>query len=333
MLKFTQTTLLVLFVHVLSQGQVNTKDSFVIESPFYLHTESGVIAGTLTKPVQSSNIPVALIIAGSGPTDRNGNNAMMMNGNLKKLAYALARNNIASVRYDKRGIHESARAAKQEWNLRFEDYVADAAQWIEMLKRDKRFSKVIVIGHGEGSLVGMLAAEEADAFVSVEGAGRSADKILKEQLKSQPLGIQQRTLPIIDSLVQGLTVSEVDPLLHSLFRPSVQPYLISWFKYDPSVQIKKLKIPILIIQGARDLQVSVEDANLLAASSPTARLVVFNNMNHIFRNINGGRSENMASYNNDAAPISADLVKSIADFMQNNTAFNPKTARPEKNQQ
>ncbi|MEO8583112.1 MAG: alpha/beta hydrolase [Flavitalea sp.] len=327
MLKIFKTILILFFVPFVITAQTNVIDSGFTETPVFLHTESGVIAGTLTLPHKTDNIPVALIIAGSGPTDRNGNNSLMMNNSLRKLAYAMAQSNIASVRYDKRGVRESARAAKQEWDLRFEDYVADAAQWIEMLKRDKRFSKVIVVGHSEGSLIGMLVAEHADKFVSIEGAGRSADKIIREQLKSQPSGIQELSAPIMDSLVRGLTVINVDPLLHSLFRPSVQPYLISWFKYDPAVVIKKLRIPVLIIQGTKDLQVSVTDANLLAAADPSAKLVVLNNMNHIFRIINGDRSENMASYNDSGGLISYDMIKTIVDFSGDSVSMSHKETK------
>jgi len=261
--------------------------------------------------------PVALIIAGSGPTDRNGNNPVMKNESLRMLAQALAANGIASVRYDKRGIAASKASMKGEADLRFEDYIADAQQWIELLKKDRRFSKVVVIGHSEGSLIGMLAAYQGgDAFVSIAGAGRSADKILKEQLSKQPQAVQDLSFPIIDSLVQGKTVTNIDPMLNSLFRPSVQPYIISWFKYDPQAEIKKLSIPVLVLQGTNDIQVSTEDAKLLAKANDHGHLVLIENMNHILKTVQGDRDANVATYTNPSLPINDKLVDAIVEFIK-----------------
>lgn len=291
-------------------------DSSFVEAAIILHTATGDIFGTLTTPKQPGPVPVALVISGSGPTDRNGDNPMMKNGNLQKLAYGLASKNIASLRYDKRAIGESQNAVKSEADLRFEDYVNDAKSWIELLKKDKHFSKVIVIGHSEGSLIGMIAANpSADGFVSIAGAGKSADKILKEQLASQPKTVTDLCFPIIDSLVAGKTVQNVNPMLNALFRPSVQPYVISWFRYDPQVEIQKLTVPVLIVQGTNDIQVSAEDAKLLAKANPQSRLDLIPNMNHVFRIVEGDRNANIATYSNQSLPISEELTNVIAEFV------------------
>ena len=291
-------------------------DSLYKELPVTLHTATGDLFGTLTVPVQKTRMPVALIIAGSGPTDRNGNNPMMKNESLHKLAIALADSGIASLRYDKRAIAESKAAAKSEADLRFDDYVADVRDWISLLRKDNRFSRIIVIGHSEGSLIGMVAAHKnADAFISIAGAGRPADKILKEQLDKQPQAVKDLSFPIIDSLVAGKTVSTVNPMLFSLFRPSVQPYLISWFKYDPAVEIRKLSIPVLVIQGTNDIQVSMEDAQLLAKAGK-APLVAIDHMNHIFRIVEGDRNANIATYNDPSLPIAGELSDSIVRFIR-----------------
>lgn len=289
-------------------------DSNFIEKPIVLHTVTGDVFGTITTPKTFNKIPIALLIAGSGPTDRNGNNPYAMNAGLKKLAYALADNNIASVRFDKRGIGESMASGRSEKELRFDDYVKDAQEWVTMLKSDKRFSSLIVIGHSEGSLIGLTAAAKADKFISIAGAGRSADIILKEQLGKQPQNIQDIAFPIIDSLKAGKIIENPDPMLASLFRPSVQPYMISWFAKDPQVEIKKLTIPVLIIQGTNDIQVSVEDAKLLATAKPDAKLVLIKNMNHIFRIVDGDINTNMGTYNKQQLPISDEMVKSIVAF-------------------
>jgi pimeloyl-ACP methyl ester carboxylesterase len=292
-------------------------DSLFTETPVVLHTTTGDIFGTLTTPKTSAKIPVALIIAGSGPTDRNGNNPMMKNESLRYLAYGLASNNIASLRFDKRAIAESKAAAKSEADLRFEDYINDARQWMGLLKKDKRFSKLVVIGHSEGSLIGMVAAlNDADGFVSIAGAGRPASQIIKEQLATQPQVIKDSSYAIIDSLVMGKTVAHVNLMLYSLFRPSVQPYMISWFKYDPAKEIQKLKIPVLVVQGTNDVQVPVEDARLLAKANPKAQLFLINNMNHVLKIVEGDRQANLATYSNPDLPVSHELINAVVDFIK-----------------
>ncbi len=290
-------------------------DLTFVETKITLQTKTGEIFGTLTTPEKFYKIPVVLIISGSGPTDRDGNNPMMKNNSLKKLAIELSKNNIASLRYDKRGIAESKSAGKNEEDFRFDDLVNDAKEWIKLLKLDDRFSKFIIIGHSEGSLIGMLAGTNIDKFISIAGAGQSADKILKEQLSFQPKEVQDLSFPVIDSLKNGKTVDNVPSIISSLFRPTVQPYIISWFKYDPQNEIKKLSIPSLILQGTNDVQVSVEDAKRLSSANPKAELVLIKNMNHIFRIIEGDRQANIASYSKGDLPIANELVKSITNFI------------------
>jgi pimeloyl-ACP methyl ester carboxylesterase len=305
----------ILSFNILTVNASTNSDTTFVETKITLQTKTGEIFGTLTTPEKFAKIPVALIIAGSGPTDRDGNNPMMKNNSLKILASELSRNGIATLRYDKRGIAESKSAGKNEAEIRFDDLVNDAKEWIQLLKQDKRFSKVIVIGHSEGSLIGMLAGTNANKFISIAGAGQSADKILKEQLSSQPKEVQDLSFPMIDSLKNGKTIDNVPPMLNSLFRPTVQPYIISWFKYDPQNEIEKLAIPSLILQGTNDIQVSVEDAKRLSNANQKAELVLINDMNHILRIIEGDRQANIATYSKGDLPIASELVKSITTFI------------------
>jgi pimeloyl-ACP methyl ester carboxylesterase len=289
-------------------------DSSAVE----LNTKTGIIYGTLLLPNNiSGKVPVVILISGSGPTDRDGNNPLMKNNSLKQLAEALANNGIASVRYDKRGIGESANAAKSESELRFEDYISDAVDWISFIKQNPKFSKVIVIGHSEGSLIGMNAAKNANGFVSISGAGSSADIILKEQLAPKGKVVQDLCYPIIDSLKAGVMIKDVNPMLNSLFRLSVQPYMISWFKHNPQMDIKQLRYPCLILQGDNDLQVSINDAKLLSAASNESRLIIIEKMNHILKIIDkGDQSANMASYSNPDMPISTALTNEIIKYIK-----------------
>ena len=316
-LKNIKTTIVVVLFFI-SFITVNAQNSdTALLQPVTLKTATGEIFGTLTIPaIKANRYPIALIIAGSGPTDRDGNNMSMKNNSLKMLAEALAKEGIASLRYDKRGIGESRKSGKSELELRFDDYVNDAKGWIDYLISNKQFSKVIVIGHSEGSLIGMIAAENKASFISVAGAGRSADLILKEQLSAQPKQIKDTCFAIIDSLKSGKTVEKVNPLLFSLFRPSVQPYMISWFKHDPQIEIKSIKNKSLIIQGTKDIQVSLTDAELLNKANLKSKLLVIENMNHIFKIVEGDRQANMATYNNPTLPISQKMVDGIVEFMK-----------------
>jgi pimeloyl-ACP methyl ester carboxylesterase len=297
-------------------ASASVADSLYVETPVILETQTGKIFGTLTVPVTFNKGPVVLIIAGSGPTDRDGNNPMMKNNSLLQAAHSLAKTGIASLRYDKRGIAASAEAMKNEEDIRFDDYVNDAIAWIGFLRKDKRFSTITLAGHSEGSLIGMIAANgKADKFISIAGAGQPAAAILKEQLASQPTEIKDACYQILDSLSAGLTVSNVSPMFFSLFRPSVQPYMISWFRYDPQAEIAKLKIPTLILQGSNDLQVSETDANYLYKAKKDASLVIIPGMNHVLKIVSDSQEENIKSYSDPTLPISGSLINSMVSFI------------------
>jgi len=282
-----------------------------------LETTIGNLSGTLELPNIKPPFPVVLIIAGSGPTDRDGNNPMMKNNSLKMLATELAKNGIASLRYDKRGIGKSKSAALMENDLHFENYIKDAEGWIDLLKHDTRFGDIIVIGHSEGSLIGMIASQKKNVakFISIAGIGQSADKTIREQLKSQPATVLAQASPILDKLVQGETVENVPSMLNSLFRLSVQPYMISWFKYDPGKEISKLKKPVLIVQGTTDIQVTVDDAEKLAEANPKAEKQIIEGMNHILKTADMDRQKNIATYSQPDLPIKTELVKVIVEFI------------------
>lgn len=287
------------------------------EDSISIKREGKQIFGSIIIPDNNNSRSVVLIIAGSGPTDRNGNNPMMTNNSLKMLAESLESHGISSVRYDKRGVAASLTAGIPEINLRFEDYVEDAVKWIELLKKDSRFEKVLIIGHSEGSLIGMMVAQmvEISAFISIGGPGEPADLVLKRQLQSQPQFVRDQIFSMIDSLKEGYTLKKVDPSYFALFRPSVQPYMISWLKYDPQSEIQKLDVPILIIQGNADMQVRVEDAKLLKKAAPLARLEIVDGMNHIFKPSSTDHEENIATYRDPDLPIKGELAQVIAEFI------------------
>lgn len=313
---FVYIFLIVLIITACSKQEEKVQFS---HEEYNLDLDEGTIYGTLTLPEGKGPFPVALIIAGSGPTDRDGNNPLAgVNNSLKMLAEALAENSIASVRYDKRGIAESKDLMVREEDLRFEDYVEDAAAWMDKLNRDERFKGHYIIGHSEGALIGVVAANKSDVegYISIAGVGRPADDLLKEQLKNQSEYIYKKSLPVIEELKKGNLVPDIDKELEIIFRPSVQPYLISWFKYDPREEIGKLKEPILILQGDKDLQVSVDDAESLFKSISTRnKMEIIKGMNHVLKNVSGDEKENIKSYSNPDLPIDQDLVAEIVKFI------------------
>lgn len=305
--------LLILNVSVQYLGAQVTDTIFVELSGVKLHT-------VLTKPSGTTSTPLAIIIAGSGPTDLNGNQPMMQNNSLRLLSDGLVSQNIATLRFDKRAIAKSAVANFKEEELTIDIFANDVVHLIEFA-RNKGYSKIFIIGHSEGSLIGLIAMQKTaiSGFVSLAGAGSAADVILKNQLKPQlPPALYQQTELIIDSLKNGYRVNSFPPMLFSLFRPSVQPYLISWFKYNPSTLISRIKCPVLIAQGDKDIQIKPEDAQQLAAAQPAAKLLIIHKMNHVLKNIEGDMQENIAAYTNPGLPINKELVAGIADFIRKN---------------
>eukprot|EP01034_Spumella_vulgaris_P005145 gene5145-6566_t len=227
------------------------------ERKVFINPKSGFVRGTQVFPRGRDTALVCLIIPGSGPTDRDGNNGNILQTDMyKMLSDSLAAHGYAVLRYDKQGVGESRDVDFSEYNLTFESYVKDAARWIKSMKANPRFSKVVVIGHSEGSLIGMLAADSsgADAFVSLEGAGTSADSLILNQLKAQQLTVYEAAVRITKRLKAGQTVDTIPPYLQAIYRPQIQNYLRSWFRYHPVTEIAKMKIPILIVQGATDIQ-------------------------------------------------------------------------------
>ncbi len=283
-----------------------------------LDTEQGDLHGTLTIPEGDGAVPFAVIIAGSGPTDRDGNNSMGgQNNALKFLAEGLAENGIASLRYDKRGVGKSKGAGLSEVELRFEQYAEDASAWMSNFVDDKRFSSRVFIGHSEGALLGLLAAQmtATDGYISIAGSGQSADSLIMEQLQRQPEALQSEAAQIIDLIKKGESVDKVSPLLMSLFRPSVQPYLHSWFKYCPKVALKQVSVPILIVHGVNDLQVKYPEAEKLMSARPDAQLLLLENMNHVLKDAPATLQENMATYSQADLPLAEGLVTGISSFI------------------
>jgi uncharacterized protein len=277
------------------------------------------LSGTLTTPAGEGPFPVALIIAGSGPTDRDGNSLYIRTDTDKLLAQGLAARGIATLRYDKRGVGAS-RTTESEAQVRFDDFVDDALALTHYLESRKEFTGVSIIGHSEGSLIGILTAQRdanVKALVSLEGSGRNLAAVVEEQYRDGGASAQivDEVIAYNKALLAGKTIPSPDPNLQPVFRPSVQPFLISEYGYDPASEIAKLKIPVLIVQGTTDLQVNLTDANRLAAADPQAKLLVVPGMNHVLRDAPADRRQNIETYFNPALPLDTSVVPAIAAFL------------------
>lgn len=286
-----------------------------------LDTGTGTLSGTLEQPGRCGSVPLVLFHSGSGPTDRDGNQLAggIDPGTIKLLAQALAANGIASVRYDKRGVGASAAAAPPETELRLQTYVADAVAWVKMLKIDARFSRVVFAGHSEGSLIGILASQQSpvSAFVSLEGPGRPLSVVLKQQLSAQLSGsLLEQADEIIDELVAGETVANPPQSLDSLFDPSVQPYLISELAVNPAQQIANLTVPILVVQGTTDTQVTVQDAMLLAGANARSTLLIVDGMSHELKAATLAAASQQMTNTNPLLPVEPSVVAGITRLVQ-----------------
>ncbi|WP_299129325.1 alpha/beta hydrolase [uncultured Winogradskyella sp.] len=274
------------------------------------------IDGTLLTPNNVQTPPLAIIIAGSGPTDRNGNQNFLKNNALKKLSERLAHKGIATFRYDKR-IVKQIRQGRVDKTIMFDDFVKDAKDVLRYFKEKNAYSKVYLIGHSQGSLVGMLAAKDsADGFISLAGAGQNIGDVIVDQVTTMAPQLGEEAKKVVVQLKQGNTITDYPSTLASVFNTDLQPFMINWMQYNPTEIIKHLNIPILLINGTKDLQVSQVEAKLLKDANENAELKIIENMNHILFEIKGDDLENSKSYNETFRPLSSELITSIVEFIK-----------------
>lgn len=303
--------LLVLFtlfsVSVIAQEQNYTSQDIAINKH---------IDGTLLLPNNIDKPNLAIIIAGSGPTDRDGNQNFLKSNNLKKLAIGLTNKTIATFRYDKR-IVKQIRQKNVDKDIMFDDFVTDASSIIDYFIQQDKYNKIYIVGHSQGSLVGMLAAKnKADGFISLAGAGQSIDKIIIEQVEKTAPQFTEDTKRVFKILKEGKTTTDYPIALSSIFNIDVQKFIMNWMQYSPTEILSTLDLPSLIINGTKDLQVSQAEAELLKEASPKAELKIIENMNHVLVTIEGDDLENSKSYNESQRPLAAELIESIVSFIK-----------------
>ena len=282
----------------------------------------GALAGTLIDPGRGA--PAVLMIPGSGPTDRDGNSPLGITAApYRLLAEALSARGVATVRIDKRGMFGSKNAIPDANAVTIGDYAADVHAWIGAIRRQTGRSCVWVLGHSEGGLVALAAAQQPAGIcgiILVSAPGRPLGEVMRSQFRANPANapILDPALKTIDALEAGQRVdpATLPPPLARLFAAPVQGFLIDIFARKPATLAASLKVPVLVMQGDRDMQVGVDDARLLAAAAPGATLAVLPGVNHVLKAVaSDDREANVVTYRDSSLPIAPDVVDAVARFV------------------
>lgn len=284
----------------------------------------GPLKGTLLKPAGVARPPVVVILAGSGPTDRDGNNPLGVKGaTYRLLAEGLSAEGIASLRVDKRGMFGSASATTEPNRVFIDQLAVDALAWADKARAETGAPCAWLAGHSEGALVALVAGQSGKGvcgLILLSGTGRPLGTVLREQLQANPANapVLSQALPAIDALEAGrhVNTSGMHPGLAPLFHPAVQDFLINAMAKDPTTLIANYDGPVLILQGSADLQVSVEDARRLKAAQPAATLSVLDGVNHLLKAAPADRAANLATYANPDLPLDSRIAPAIADFVK-----------------
>lgn len=299
--------LLIIFTSFHSQAWEQTDIS--------LNSDGHVINGSLAHPKSSDT--VVLMIAGSGPTDRDGNQSQMKSNAYLMVAKALYENGYATVRYDKRGIGASAKPKVNMNELRFEHYANDASLWVEKLS--KQYKKVILLGHSIGGLMALQVAQEkpVTAVITLAGMASSGYDTLKRQLSNQSEFVKNTALPLLERLAKNENIpeSEVPAFLMSLFHPNLQGFVKSFLHIEPKEEISKVKQPILVVIGDTDIQITVDETSNMQQGSAHAELVTIKGMNHVLKPAPLEMMANMATYQDPNLKLHKDLMPHLLAFL------------------
>lgn len=295
-------------------GQASTQMAFDERE-----VSTGQLFGTYLNA--EKNAPIVVIVPGSGPTDKDGNNGGLTSNTLKFVAQGLAEQGISSIRVDKRGLFSSANAGDANAvsvEIYAEDYRAWASTAIELSGQNCAY----LFGHSEGGLMVSAAAVGQDnicGIITLAAPGRRLSDVLREQLKRNPANkpILKQAEMALQSLEKGerVDVSELHPALNQLFYPAVQDFLISTFAVDPAELLASVNLPTLVLQGEHDLQVSVKDAERLASISG-AKLVLVPGVNHVLKPAPMSPRANFKAYNSPNVPADPMVTQEIGDFIR-----------------
>ena len=291
-----------------------------VSTPVEMASTPAALHGTLLTP-EGETRAAAVILPGSGPTDRDGNSAQfgVRASTYRLLAEGLAERGIATIRIDKRGIGQSAAAGGAEADLRFSTNIDDARAWVAEAAAKTGQPCAWLIGHSEGALVALASAAKDDdkvcGLVLLSGAGRPAGVVLREQLTALPEPLKTRAYAVLSELEAGRAVADPPAELAAMFRPSVQPYLISWLALDPAQLAAAYDGAIFIGQGTTDIQVSAAEAEAIKTAQPRATLVLWDGVNHVLKTAPADRAANVATYMDPDLPLAPGVVDAVADFV------------------
>jgi pimeloyl-ACP methyl ester carboxylesterase len=277
------------------------------------------LQGTLERPDTgpTESVPTALIIAGSGPTDRDGNSvAGLRTDAYKMLSAALAGMGIACARYDKRGIAASRGAGRPENEVRISQFADDAVDIAHWLRAQSGVGSIALIGHSEGGVIALLSAARVKpaAIVLLSSPGRKFATILREQSAAPglPPDFTREAHQTIAALERGEDVAEVSPMLASIFRPSVQPFIRSLMALDPAGLLRSYRGSVLIVGGGRDLQIGRSDFDLLTGARPDAAGYWDPSMGHTLKSARTAQE----AYTDPRSPLATGLAERIAEFIR-----------------
>jgi hypothetical protein len=294
----------------------------VRESTVTFVSGSQRLEGTLTFPARPANsMPAVVVVAGSGPTDRNGNAVPSLRSNAyAQLAWRLGERGIASLRYDKRGVGGS-RASPLSGPVSLDDLAGDAAAAARLLRSDSRVTRVIIVGHSEGAWLAMRAANTGAPVAGVallSGIGRGIADVISEQLTTQIDTVAARKFrELFPRYLAGADLGATPGNLQPLLLPANRAFMKSLAAFDAPAELKRVRIPVLIVQGDQDVQVSVRDAQLLKAAKPDAKLVVIPGANHVYKSaMSRDRMVQLALYVDPTVPIVPRLVEELAGWIQ-----------------
>ena len=306
MIRILTYLIISIFTITISLAQVKSEE-------ININNQAIQLPGTLT--YHAENIPLLIWVHGSGPVNRNGNQpAQNVKANyIKQFRDAVNKENIAFFSYDKRTANSKNREFLKDTQAK--DFAFDVEEVVNHFKKDKRFSEIILVGHSQGSLIAMLALDKVDKYISIAGAGETVDKTIVKQLTAQSADFGKIAAGHFKELKETGKVEDVNPNLLSIFAKPNQSFWNSWMQLDPVKEIKKVKIPVLIINGDKDIQVKIENANALHSANKASELVIIKNMNHVLKDIQK-EEDNIKSYYSAEYPISKELIKTILEFVK-----------------
>lgn len=308
---------LFIFLFAFMTTLLSIAQSEITQEEIQLKNDSIHLPGTLRFHKEVSPQALVIYVHGSGNVDRNGNQAGAVSANyIQQLAEALNQNNIAFYSYDKRTATKENMPYLMQ-GVSFYNFVEDVQVAINHFTDDVRFSSIHLIGHSQGSLVAMLAlSDKIDSYISIAGPASAIDEMMIAQLRKQNGDeIANLAASHFEELKADGKIETVNPMLFQLFNPQNQPFFLSWMQYHPTEEMKKVSQPTLIINGTKDIQVPVEEAEALHKANPTSTLVVIESMNHVLKAIEKDE-DNFKSYTTPDFPLAEELVTVISDFVK-----------------